>query len=215
MSQIYFQESVDIESTFSTCCSPPGHQSSHAFHSIALMILMTNLFFDWFIVGHVDRVIIKEALDYNNNSQRFTESNTLKAIHIFSLNWVGIKAAFKVLTVCTTVIFAILFIGTLISWSFMNDHRMAYQKCIMWLSLWLNDLPQSILVTVVVYATTDAYIPYIVSTSLGVLGQYLIFYALSNTKMFHYPKLLYCHMFLTAICFILQAAHISKAHVVD
>ena len=208
------QESVDIESTCSTCCSPPGHQSSQAFHYIALMILMANLFFDWFVDNHVERVIIKEALD-NNKKSRFTESNTLKAIHIFGLNWIGIKFAFKVLTICTTIIFAIQFIGTLISWVFMNDHKMVYQKFGMWLSLWLNDLPQSILVTIVVYATTDAYIPYIVSTSLGVLGQYLIYYALSNTEMFHYPKLLYCHMFLTAICFILQAAHISKAHVVD
>ena len=210
---LYLQESVDVESTCSNCCSPPSNQSSHGFHSIGLMILMANLFFDWFVDNHVDRVIIKEALD--NNNSRFTESNTLKAIHIFGLNWIGIKFAFKVLTICTTIIFAIQFIGTLISWVFMNDHKMVYQKFGMWLSLWLNDLPQSILVTIVVYATTDAYIPYIVSTSLGVLGQYLIYYALSNTEMFHYPKLLYCHMFLTAICFILQAAHISKAHVVD
>ena len=41
---------------------------------------------------------------------------------------------------------------------------------------------------IVMYATDDSYLPYFVATILGVLGNYLIFLAFSDTRALHYPK---------------------------
>ena len=177
---------------------------------------MANLFFDWIVKEHVDGIIVSQAL--NNVSRGYIsggKSSSLKAIHPVNLDWYIINVAFVVCAIFTTILFALQFLGTMIQWCFSDDNQMVFQKLLVWVSLWFNDLPQSVLVTIVVYATTDAYLPYLGGTILGVVGQYFVFYALCNTKMFHYPKVIYFHMFLTAFCVLLQFAHTSKAYLVE
>ena len=205
----HFQDS----SVDGTCCNPLSdhYHQSRASHAIGLMLLMGNLFFDWFVKNHVDRLVSILLLSDQWKSSAIVPS--VKKVHDIRLDWEAIQIAYLVFAIFTTVFFGLQFFGTMLRWCFSNNDKMRFQKLFVWTNLFLNDLPQCILTVIISYATDDAFIPYLASSGLGVLGQYMIFYSLRSTEAFHFPKIIFFHALLTGICFVIQVALISKAHI--
>ena len=174
------------------------------------MLLTGNLFFDWFVKNHVDRLV--SILLLSNQWKSFAIVPSVKKVHDIRLDLEAIQITYLVFAIFTTVFFGLQFFGTMLRWCFSNNDKMRFQKLFVWTNLFLNDLPQCILTVILSYATDDAFIPYLASSGLGVLGQYMIFYSLRSTEAFHYPKIIFFHALLTGICFVIQVALISKAH---
>lgn len=188
---------------FSAKFGKPTPSVLYTIHSLALMILIGNLFFDWFVAKHVTGIAAMYAPCNASYNAALTEP--LNGMRNLNNIWKVIGEVFLVFAIFTSVTFCLQFVGTPMQWYFfpkINDMR--WQKFIVWVSLFFNDLPQSLLATVIMYTTIDKYPYYLGSTLVGVLSQYLVFYALSNIETFHYPKLLYFHAFLTTVLFVIQ-----------
>ena len=192
-------------------CKPTTAHQSRAIHAVGLMVLLGNLLFDWLVNDHVNRIAAMLERSKLRNSS--ADIPSLKKLHDIGLDWNAIQFVFLEFAIFTTICFALQFFGTMLTWCFTDNNKSPFQKILVWASLFLNDLPQFILTAIVTYATDDVYIPYFCSTVLGVVGNYILFLALSNIGAFHYPKVIWCHAALTVICLIIQIAHITKAQI--
>ena len=173
---------------------------------------MGNIFFDWLVNDHVSKIVaMLEHSKVWNGSTRHISS--LKVLHDIGIDWSVIGATFLVFAILSTICYALQFFGTMITWLFKDHNKSVFQSFLIWISLILIDLPQCVIITIVTYVTDDVYIPYFCSTLLGVLGNYLIFIALSNTHVLYYPKVVCCHAVLVGICLTIQIAHVTKAHI--
>lgn len=192
-------------------CKPNTDHQERAIHAFGLMFLMGNLFFDWFVNSHANKIAVMQepghVWDYSSDIP------SLKKLNIVHLNWYIIHILFLMLAILTTVFFGIQFFGTMLSWCFTDSNKMPLQKIFVWASMVFNDLPQCVLTTVLTYSTDDQYLPYLGSIILGVAGNSLIFYALSRTNTLHYPRMMCVLILVAFVCFIIQVAHITKAHI--
>ena len=173
---------------------------------------MGNLFFDWLVNDHVDKIATMLERGKLQDGES-TNIPSLQTLYDIGIDWNVIGAIFLVFAILSTICYALQFFGTMLTWLFKDKNKSSFQSFLLFASLLLNDLPQCILITIVTYATDDVYIPYFCSTLLGVLGNYIIFIALSNTHSFYYPKVVCCHAVLVGICLTIQIAHVTKAHI--
>ena len=136
---------------------------------------------------------------------------SLQEYHDLGINWKAMRIVFLEFAIATSVCFTLQFCGTMLRLRFFTN-KSPFQKFLVWANLFLNDLPQCIAIVIVTFAVDDVYFPYFCSTILGVIGNYIMFIALSDTTTFHYPKLIWFHVALTVICLVVQIALITKAH---
>ena len=150
-------------------------------------------------------------LEQRRLRSNWTHISSLEKVQDIGINWNAIRIAFLEFAIFSTVCVAFLFSGTFFSLRACEE-KWPYQKFVVWNSLFFNDLPQCIATAIITFAADDVYIPYFGSTMLGVIGNYTMFVALYNTNIFHYPKIIWCHIALTGICLVVQIALISYAH---
>ena len=187
------------------------HHQSFASHAVGWMLLIGNLIFDWFVKIHVDKLV--SFLLQSDQWKVSAIVPSVKKVHDISFDWEVIQVAYLAFALSSTVVFGLQFFGTMFKWYYSTNNDMRLLKLFVWTHLCLTDLPQCILTVILLYATDDVFIPYLISSGLGVLGQYMIFYSLRSTEAFHYPKIIFFHALLTGICFVIQVALISKAHI--
>ena len=174
------------------------------------MILMpVNVFFDWIVSDHVNKMV-----DLTENDTPIGGSahiSSFKNLYDIGVTSNAIQFIFLGFAIFTTLCFAGQFFVTIMTWYSKDKNKSTLLEILVWTSLFLNDLPHCIVTTMVVYGTGDVYVPYIYSTMLGVIGNYMIFIALSNMAAFYYPKVIICHGIVTVICFITQVVLVTKA----
>lgn len=170
---------------------------------------MGNLCFDWIVKDHVSKIaaILEHSKLWNSSA----DIPSLQKYHDIGIDWNKMNIIFLEFAIATTVCFALQFSGTMIRLRFFTN-KSPFQKFLVWANLFLNDLPQCITTAIVTFAIDDVYIPYFCSTMLGVIGNYVMYIALSDTTTFHYPKLIWIHVTMTVICLVVQVALITKAH---
>ena len=142
-----------------------------------------------------------------------TDIPGLQKIHDIGFHWNAAQGIFLGLTISTTIVFILQVIEAIVRWYFKLDRRSPFQKCLVLISLFLNDFLQSIVTAIVLFAVDDVNILYFFSTLLGTLGNYIMFFAYFDTPNFHYPKAIVCHVALMFICFLIQFTNTIKAAV--
>ena len=146
----------------------------------------------------------------DNDAQRniSTDISKLKEIG-FTSN--VIQSIFLEFAIFSTVCFAAQFFVTMSTWYFKENNQSKCQEILVWGNLFLNDLPQCLVTTSIVHGTGDVYMPCFCSTMLGVIGNYMVFIALSNVATFYYPKVIACHGSFVTIWFITNIAFTVRA----
>ena len=190
-------------------CTPRTDQQSRAIQALGLTILTGNLCLDWIVNDHVSK--IAAMLEHGKLWNSSVHIPSLQKYHDIGTDWNAVRIVFLEFSIFTTICFALQFCGTMIRLRFFTNTS-PFQKCLVLMSLFLNDLPQYIATAIVTFAIDDVYIPYFCSTILGVIGNYIMFIALIDTAAFHYPKVIWFHVALTVICLVVQIALITKAH---
>ena len=165
-----------------------------------------NVFFDWLVSDHVNKM----AAVTDNDAQRNISTDILKLEEIgFTSN--VIQSIFFEYAIFSTVCFAAQFFVTMSTWYFKENNQSKCQEILVWGNLFLNDLPQCVVTTIIVHGTGDVYMPYFCSTMLGVIGNYMVFAALSPKATFYYPNAMACHGLLVTICLITQIVLFIRA----
>ena len=76
------------------------------------MLLMGNLFFDWFVKNHVDRLV--SILLLSDQWKSFAIVPSVKNVHDIRLDWKAIQIAYLVFAIFTMVFFGFQFFGAML-----------------------------------------------------------------------------------------------------
>ena len=167
-----------------------------------------NVFIDWIVSYHVNKMT---DLTDNDTPMGSAHISRFKKLYDNGVTSNAIQFIFLGFAIFTTICFAGQFFVTILTWYFKDQKKSTLLEILVWASLFLNDLPQSILTTIVVYVTGDEFLPYLWSTIVGAVGNYMIFIALGHMAAFYYPKVIIWHGIVIVICFITQVMLVTKA----
>ena len=166
---------------------------------IGFGILFGNFLCDLDMAEHVRLICVVEGGKLWND----TGIPGLREVYDSGLDWNTVRIIFIGFSLFSFLFLVLSLFGTVLRFCVYGwDNSSPFQKCIVWINLFLNDLPQCILTSIVTsMIANDSYLVFIFSTLLGVLGNYILFFAFSKTTKFHYPRLFWCHVVLTVISF--------------
>lgn len=193
-------------------CTPRTNEGSRYLQGTGFVILLGNLIFDWIVYDHVSK--IAAMLEHEIHRNGSADIHSLHEVHDIGTDWNAVWIIFLTSSILTSISFALQFFEWLLR-LIRDQNESPYQKLLILICLFLNDLSQYIVTIIIMYATDDVYISYFFSTLLGAIGNYIMFIALTDSKAFHFPKLILFHATLTVTYFVVLLVLMTKAHAIN